>query len=62
MISECFINRTARREHQRVSKYPDGPHQLVAGRLWRVRAWEIETHDSVVGLAEDFGREAAENF
>jgi len=27
-----------------------------------LRAWEIETHDSVVGLAEDFGREAAENF
>ena len=25
----------------------------------RLRAWEIETHDSVVGLAEDFGREAA---
>ena len=27
-----------------------------------VRAWEIESHDSVVPLGDDFGREAAEIF
>ena len=27
-----------------------------------LRAWEIETPDSVVGLGGGFGREAAENF
>ena len=43
---------------------PDSPFlyrmQIQCSSL--IRAWEIETHDSVVTLAEDFGREAAEFF
>ena len=43
------------------------PDTIDILQVWRiacvnVRAWEIETHDSVVGGCDKFGREAADFF